>query len=317
VRLLTRTGFLIAVAALVAVLPTAAGALPQEASTPTAAAVNSATFEDSTGENSSAPDIARIVVSNTDVGLVSFRVNIPNRPQLGQDMLILLYVDTDNNAQTGAAVESGEPPGTDYVIELIRGEAALYRWDGTAFTRRVGDPPFITLSFAYANSGITMRINRTELGNTTRLRFYVFALSGLAVDPTTGESFCQTPPCPFDDAPGGGAGLYPYQVIVAKPTLQVRGLATTPKLPIAGKRFTMKVSAIRSDTKALVRNGRVTCRGRAGKAVLKAQVARVVGGAITCTWLIPVTAKGKTFRGSAAVRFEGLTATRSFSARIR
>jgi hypothetical protein len=310
----TRTGFLIAVAALVAVLPTVAGALPQGATGITA---NSQNYDDSTGETPPPADISRIVVSNTDVGVLSFRINMPGRSQLGQDLLMSLYLDTDNNAQTGSPAGTDEPPGVDYVIEIARAEPNLFRWDGTAFTRSFGNPSSVTLSGSFSSNGINVRINATELGNTKRFKFYVFILAGLGVDTTTGELFCQTPPCPFDEAPSFGAGLFPYQVIVAKPTLQVRKLATTPKLPTAGKRFSMKVSAIRSDTKALIRNGRVTCRGRAGKAVLRAQVARVVGGAITCTWLIPANAKGKTFRGSAAVRFEGLTATRSFSARIR
>jgi hypothetical protein len=316
VRLSTRTGLVIAAAALVVALPAAAGALPQGAESSSAATANSQTYMDSTGEDPRAPDIGRIVVSNTDAGFVSFRFDIANRPQFGQDMLMSLLVDSDNNAATGVPPGGIDPPGADYAIEIVQGQAALFRWDGTNFTRTTGNPPFVTLSFAYRN-GITIRINRSELGNATRLRFYFFVLSGIAFDQMTGELFCQTPPCPFDEAPSGGAGLYPYQVIVAKPSLLVRRLATTPRLPTAGKRFTMRVTAARSDTNAVIRNGRVTCVGRAGRTALKAQVARVVGGAVTCTWLIPANAKGKTFRGKATVRFEGLNATRSFSARIR
>jgi len=313
VRPSTRTGLVIAAAALVVALPTAAGALPQGAGSSSAAVANTQTYMDSTGENPASPDIGQIVVSNTDAGLISFRINIPNRPQLGQDMAASLFVDTDNNAATG----SPDDGGTDYVIDLLRGEVALYRWDGTGFTRRFGDPSAVTLSYSYANGSLTVRMSASELGNTRRLKFYVFLVGGIAFDPVTQEPFCAAPPCPFDDAPGGGAGLYPYQVIVAKPTLVVRRLATTPRAPTAGKQFTMKVTAARSDTGAVLRNGRVTCVGRAGKARLKARVARVVGGAVTCTWLIPANAKGKAFRGTATVRFEGLTATRSFSARIR
>jgi len=300
----------------VVALPTAAGALPQGAGSSSAVSANSATFTDSTGENPASPDITTIVVSNTDAGTLSFRFNIPNRAQLGQDMVMLLWVDSDNNAATGSPGPE-DPPGSDYVFELVRGEIFLYRWDGTGFTRRFGDPSSVTLTYAYANGSLTVRINASELGNTRRLRFYVLLIGGIQYDPVTQEPFCPTPPCPSDDAPGGGAGLYPYQVIMAKPSLVVRRLTTTPRAPTAGKQFTMKVTAARSDTGAVLRNGRVTCVGRAGKARLRARVARVVGGAVTCTWLIPANAKGKTFRGSASVRFEGLSAARSYSARIR
>ena len=77
------------------------------------------------------------------------------------------------------------------------------------------------------------------------------------------------------------------------------------------------IDAARSDTGAVIRNGRVTCRGRAGNARLRATTARVQGGQVTCTWLIPANARGRTFRGSATVVFEGLRASRSISARIR
>jgi hypothetical protein len=72
----------------------------------------------------------------------------------------------------------------------------------------------------------------------------------------------------------------------------------------------------RSDTGAIVQNGRVSCLGRAGNARLRATVQRVVGGWATCTWLLPPNSKGKRFRGSVAIVFEGLRAAESFSGRI-
>jgi hypothetical protein len=66
-----------------------------------------------------------------------------------------------------------------------------------------------------------------------------------------------------------------------------------------------------------VQNGKVTCVGRVWNARLKAQVQRVVAGAATCTWNIPVTAKGKTFRGSVAVVFEGLKASQGYASKVR
>ena len=103
---------------------------------------------------------------------------------------------------------------------------------------------------------------------------------------------------------------------IAKPTLVVRRLTTTPRVPKSGQTFTMRMTTARSDSGAVLQNGRVTCIGRAGTTRLQAQLARVQGGAVVCTWLIPANAKGKTFRGSAAVVFEGLRVSRSFSRRI-
>jgi hypothetical protein len=225
-------------------------------------------------------------------------------------MVIDLFMDTDNNPATG----SPDFGGTDYVIELIQGEAALFKWDGTNFTRRFGDPPAISLSFSY-QAGVIFRISAAELGNTTRLNFFVIVESGIAFDPTTGDPDFTN--AVGDAAPGGGVGLYPYQVIVARPTLVVRSLRGTPAAPRAGRTFTLRMVTARSDTGAALQNGRVTCVGRAGNARLRPQLARVQGGAVVCTWRIPANAKGRTFRGSVTVVFEGLRASRSFSARIR
>ena len=306
----TRTGLLLAVAAFVVALPTAAGALPSGPVAPVGVAANSQTYQDSTGENPAAPDITSLVVSNDDAGIVSFRINVPNRPALGQDMVIDLFVDTDNNPNTGS-VDFG---GADYVVELIQSEVNLFRWDGTNFTRRFGDPPAISMSFSY-QGGVTIRISAAELGNTARFNFFVIVESGIVFDPTTGDpDFANAV---GDAAPGGGVGLYPYQVIVARPTLVVRSIKATPAAPRAGQPFTLRMVAARSDTNAVLQNGRVTCVGRAGNSRLRSQLARVQGGAAVCTWQIPANAKGKTFRGSVTVVFEGLRASRSFSARVR
>jgi hypothetical protein len=106
-------------------------------------------------------------------------------------------------------------------------------------------------------------------------------------------------------------------VAIAPPTLVVRRVTTSPAAPRAGRPFTMRMVVARSDTGALLQNGRVTCVGRAGTTRLRPQSARVVAGAATCTWLIPAKAKGKTFRGSTTVVFEGLRASRSISRKIR
>jgi hypothetical protein len=303
-RLPTRTGLAFLIALAVFALPTAG------TSAPAVVAANTQTFQDSTGEDPAAPDITSIVVSNDDAGMLSMRVNVPNRPTLGQDMIFDIFVDSDANPQTG----SPEFAGVDYVIELVRGEINLFRWDGTSFTRSFGNPPAITLSFAY-QGGVTVRISASELGNTKKFNFFVIAESGVVVDPVTGDlDFTNSK---GDAAPGGGAGLYPYTVIIAKPTLVVRRLTRSPSAPAAGKTFTLRMVTARSDSGAVLQNGRVTCVGRAGTTRLRAQLARVTGGAVTCTWLIPANAKRRTFRGTVTVVFEGLRASRGYSARIR
>ena len=138
-----RPALVLAIAVAVIALPAAASGALSAPAAPSAIAANSTTYQDSAGENPAAPDITTLTVSNTDAGLVSFRIVIPNRATFSSDMLIALEIDTDNTATTGS------PEGTDYAIEIFQGEAALFRWDGTGFTRRPGDPPFTSLLFSY------------------------------------------------------------------------------------------------------------------------------------------------------------------------
>lgn len=307
VRLLTRPGLLLAIAVAVVALPTvASGAL----SSPAAPTTNSTSYQDSSGEIALAPDITTLTVSNTDAGVIQFRVNIPNRATLTQDMLLLLFVDTDANPQTG----DPESLGADYVIQIFGGEAALFRWDGADFTRRAGDPPATSLIFAY-QGGVTITISAAELGNTKKFGFAVIAISGVTIDSVTGDTDFTN--AVADVAPASGAGLYQFEVKITPPTLVVKSLKPTPKNPTSGQAFTLRLVAARSDTGAVVQNGRVTCVGRLGNARLKAQVQRVQGGAATCTWSIPLTAKAKTFRASVAVVFEGLKASQGYSGKVR
>jgi hypothetical protein len=303
VRSLIRPGLLLTIA--VIALPTAASGALLAPAAPNAIAANTTSYTDSSGEIPNAPDITTLVTSNNDAGLISFRINIPNRPQLTQDMLLALEVDSDNNASTGS------PEGTDYAIELVQGEVFLYRWDGTNFTRRPGDPPATSLIFSY-QGGPTISISTAELGNTRAFRFSVVAISGVTIDPTTGALDFTNALADF--APAVTAGLYSYQVRITRPTLVVRRVSAGK--PVAGKPFTLRMVTARSDTNAVVQNGRVTCVGRVGNARLKATVQRVIAGAATCTWNLPPTSKGKRFRGSVTIVFEGLRATESYTSRI-
>jgi hypothetical protein len=281
-------------------LPAAVGAAPL------ATTANTTTYQDSTGENPAAPDITTIVTSNNDAGVISFRINVPNRATLTADMLIALEIDSDNNAATGSA------DGTDYAIELFQGDVALFRWDGENFTRRAGDPPATSLVFAY-QGGATLTISAAELGNTKALKFSAFVIAGLTVDPVTGDlDFTNAT---ADAAPAIGSGLYAYEVKIGATKLLVRNFSTAPARPLAGKPFAMRLQVARSDTGALLQGGRVTCVGRAGTARL-AGTGRFVGRQAVCTFRIPVGAKGKTFRGSITIVFEGLKAARSYSRAI-
>jgi hypothetical protein len=300
--------FVLALAAVCLALPAVAvGArLPQSTSATATPASNTTTFTDSTGEDPLGPDITTIVVSNDDSGTITFRINIPNRPQLTADMALVVFLDTDANQSTG----DPQVFGADYLIQLLGGEALLFKWDATAADYILAATQS-SLSFAWSG-GVTLKINASDLSNSRKLNFNVVALSGLVVDPTTGNvDFTNAH---RDLAPT--VGLYPYEVKVGAPKLVVKTFTHSPASVVAGKTFTLRLIAARSDTGAVLQGGQVTCVGRAGTTRLVAIVHRVTGGAAVCTFRIPKTAKGKTFRGSDTVVFEGQKATRSFTGKI-
>ena len=297
---------LVLVAATAVALPAAATGAPSSATAPARVAANTATYQDSVGEDPAAPDITTIVVSNNDAASISLRINIPNRPTLTPDMFVILWVDSDNNPATG----DPDSLGAEYLLLLFRGDIALLRWNGSDYAEGA---PATSLIFAYQSGAVTFTINASELGNTRRFGFAARVLSGIVVDETTGDLDLTN--AVQDDAPSG-AGFFNYQLQITPPTLVVRRVTTVPRVPRAGGTFTMRLVAARSDTGATLQNGRVTCVARAGTTRLRARVARVTGGAATCTWNIPANAKGKAFRGSVTVVFEGLRASSSISRRI-
>ena len=84
----SRLAILLALAVLLVGVPAALGGSSH-------VAANSQTFNDSVGEDAAAPDITSIAVSNDDAGLITFQVNISNRPALTPDMFLLVFLDTD------------------------------------------------------------------------------------------------------------------------------------------------------------------------------------------------------------------------------
>ncbi len=270
---------------------------------------SSVTYQDSTGEDAQGPDIVTIVVSNDNNGNLTFVINIPNRPTLTGDMLILVFVDTDANPATGNA----SLLGADYAIQLaaLGGPAAvgLFRWNGSDFVS--SGVSQTSLVFSYA-SGATIKISAAELGATKKFNFAALAASGLVVTPS-GD--LDTTNAHFDNAPDAGHGFYAYEVKLTPPTLSVRNFGTKPLAPRAGAPFTVSLVAARSDG-APIGSGTATCKAAiAGKAI-KALVAGVANGRASCVWLIPKTAKGKTIRGSITLESEGLKATHGFTAKI-
>jgi hypothetical protein len=86
---------------------------------------------------------------------------------------------------------------------------------------------------------------------------------------------------------------------------------------VAGRPFTAWMLVTNADTGQGVK-GQVTCQGKlSGKSLRAKSKSSSSSGRSSCTWQLPVTARGKRFNGSITARFERSVASRSFSIKVR
>ncbi|HEV8102880.1 MAG TPA: hypothetical protein VGP69_03990 [Gaiellaceae bacterium] len=266
---------------------------------------NSTTFTDSTGEDASAPDITSVVVSNDDAGLITFKINISNRPALTPDMTGLIFLDTDQVATTG----DPNSLGSDYAIELDPGSVGLFKWNGSTF---VAAPSQASVTYSYDTTGATIRVSASELGKTKGLNFGVDVYSGITLDANGNPDFTNA----HDDlAPDPGHGFFAYKV-QTKLTLSVQAFTTSPKPAKHGKSFVAGLAITESDTGGPVQSGTVTCAATIATKHLAPLGHALKNGIAGCIWHLPITSKGKTIRGTVTVTVQGVKVSRSFSAKI-
>ena len=94
------------------------------------------------------------------------------------------------------------------------------------------------------------------------MSFAVLVITGLLIDDVTGA--IDDTNAKSDVAPAGGSGFWRYDVKVAPARIVFRSLTMAPKTPKAGKTFTVRMAATRSDTDAAIVNGQVDCTAKAG-----------------------------------------------------
>jgi len=277
------------------------------AAAPAAFAGNSQTFLDSTGENPAAPDITSIVVSNDDAGLITFQVNISNRPSLTSDMEIDLFLDTDANPATG----DPESYGAEYLVQLVQGSVTLYKWNGSGYSSAAAQS---SLVYSYGSGGATIRVKASDLGGTHAFDFLAIAASGVTTDVNGNPDYSNAA---SDSAPDPGHGTFAYQVLTTL-RLTVTNFLTSPVAPKAGGTLSASLAATENDTDAPFTGGAVACRATVGGGeAVTATSRRVTNGVASCVWRVPKTAHGKRLTGSVTVTVRGAKVTKTFSVKIR
>jgi hypothetical protein len=264
------------------------------------------TYRDAVGEDPLAPDISSVVVAVRAARELSFRVNIPNRPTLTDDMRLRIWLDADDDPSTGLTVRQ-DLRGVDYFIlvdrwELGLGVARLFTCTESVCSggQQVRE--------SYAAGGL-FSISAAELGiaRRQRLRFRVEASSGWAFDPLKGYDSTSVH---ADTAPEQG-GFWAFDM---RPLL-VKSFNATPPTPRAGARFVLSMRAVRTAT-GNAAAGKVGCVFKIAGARLRPSKSAFVGGRALCRFDIPVGAKRKPFRSSIAISVGAARIQRSIAGTI-
>ena len=200
-------------------------------------------------------------------------------------MRIAVWIDADDDRSTGLN-DAGALLGADFFIRWdprLSAEARLLRC-GLSACRRSSAPTF---SFSYAR-GATFGMRAAELGGTRRFRFSTRVYSGA-----------------FDDsAPAEGAS-WSYRLLVRKPAA-----------PRGSRTLTVRFTVKRADGSVLTR-GRVTCTATVGGKRVEPRFEGFVGRRATCVFVLPLSAVGKTVRGTITVVSGATRVTKPFERTLR
>jgi hypothetical protein len=286
-----------------------------EALTPQLQRSNSQTFTDPSGDSGNAPDVTTVTVSNDDAGTIRFDIALANRTGLGSEDLLLIMLDADQSSATG-------PAGLDHAIGVTPVGALMLAWDGANLSPAAAP----SLSATASGGHVTVTVNRSDLGTTNGFPFLIAATGDAGT--TTGET----------------AGPWSYTLILGTTTTTAAttttastttatSTTTTPAPPkprvtltvsrltvpkaTAGKQFVVTMIVSRNDTHQPLGSGTVTCAATvAGRRLGVVAKTGPRGGVSTCRWLVPRTAHAKLLKGRIADTFAGVSAGRTFSARV-
>jgi hypothetical protein len=250
-----------------------------------------ANYTDPTGDSTTAPDITGVTAVNDAAGNLTFTVKT-SHVALGADSLVDIAFDTDQNSQTGGG-------GVEFFFLIGSDGWEFVRWDGAKWVAAAA----ASANGGYANGVATFKISKADLGGVEKFTFWADSFQLDANGNVIAE----------DTAP---EGTNAYVYTIAKPlTLRAATATAVPAKPAAGRPFTVGTRVTRGDNGAALPSGTVTCTVRVGTAPLRA-TGRVRNGVAVCAMQLPKTAKGKVVRVTVKVTFQGVSTTKTYSARV-
>ena len=252
----------------------------------------SRTFPDRVGDAvSGAPDISGVTVANDDQGNISMTVMLVNEASNFQpNEGVLVAMDTDENIATGSG-------GFDYVYSGVKDHVGLFTWNGSTFA--AVSPPTLQTT-----GPTSFRINRSDLGNTTGIAFFV-------------ETTLDNGDSVGDDAPDG-SGVFTYRLALpgVEPPLPKPTFAVMPVgVPHAGKRFVVSARVMIGSVSASP--SALGCAARIGTSPLKTAAVREPGPYRACVVTIPIRTAGKRLTVTLVMQYKSVGTTRRLGYTIR
>ena len=234
-----------------------------------------------------------MTVPADDAGMLTFKVDIANRPTLSPSFVLAVDINADSNPLTGETANGAG--GIDYLLLLKDGQSMLGRWNGSGFER-------IPATTALAGP-TSVAVRAGDLGVTGSFQFWVGVFDD-ANDPQN-----------WDPAPEAGAFTYSLQAAAtapataAAPTIKSVVYPGTLLLPRAGKILSARGVRLGLDDGEVVSPDSMTCVLKlAGKTI-----APVAGG---CKWRIPLSAKGKTGTLRITATYKGQTTNQALPIKV-
>lgn len=250
-------------------------------------------FADDAGDSGTAPDLTKVVVSETN-GLLVFRID----GALVPDSSIEIYIDADRDQSTG-----GE--GDELWLSVFQENDGKSYWDAD----RWNGLKWETVKFDVTSQTFTGRkeigFKASDAGLTGTFDFVMrsFRMVGDAIQDR-------------DRAPDS---IVPWsytlsrvsataQLVLGKPTL-------LPVRPLAGAQVTLRLPVRRADTGAPFTAPAATCSARLNGRLLRGK-ASAGNGLATCRFVLPKGTSGSTAQGSIAVGSGTQVVTKAFRFRI-
>lgn len=277
---------------------------PTHSLVPQRSGAGSQTYPDRVGDAvNGAPDLSGITVANDDQGNITFTIALANHSSDFQSNEgVLVVMDTDGNAGTG------DKGGFDYVYAGIKDHSGLFVWNGTTYVPATAT----TLQSTGVVSGqTTFKINRSDLGNTTGLTFYVETTRD------NGDTI-------GDDAPDG-TGVFTYKLVLpappppppttTTPPAAPRFVVTPVGVPHAGKQFVVRTRVLLGAQSASP--SALGCAAAIGKVAVRTAAVKGPAPYRSCVVTVPRRTTGKSLTVTLLVQYKTSGTTRRLTYKIR